>query len=73
MIEIKNSGVKIADMELFTVEQLAERFEVSERTILKRINDGSLTARKMGKRWFISSDAIRAYFLTAADERDEQE
>jgi excisionase family DNA binding protein len=55
-------SVKIADIELFTVDELADKFDVQDRTILAYIKEGKLKAQKMGKRWYISSESIKEYF-----------
>jgi excisionase family DNA binding protein len=48
-------------MGLISVQKAAEHLEVSERTLYRLINRGSLIASKVGGQWRISTDEINRY------------
>lgn len=50
---------------LLTVEQAADYLQVSTKTILRRIRDGSLNAHRIGRIWRIRSEELEA-FITAS-------
>jgi len=60
---------KIGDMELYSVEELAEKLGLAERTVRKLLREGTIKGRKLGKRWYVSGDWLRDYF----SEADKQE
>jgi len=41
--------------------EAAEALGVSEMTVLRRLRDGILPAKKLGNRWLISVDALRQF------------
>lgn len=55
-------AIKLGDMTLYTVEELAEMLHIQERTIRKLLRDGTLPGRKLARRWYASEDALKAYF-----------
>jgi len=48
--------------EVFTTDQIAHDLNISVRTVLRAIQDGKLTARKMGKQYLITRSAVRAFY-----------
>ena len=54
--------IEIAGLELYTIQELANKIHLSDRSIRNYIHDGKLKARKVGQRWYISTEAIREYF-----------
>jgi excisionase family DNA binding protein len=48
-------------MGLISIQKAAEHLEVSERTLYRLINRGSLIASKVGGQWRISTDEINRY------------
>ena len=48
--------------EIFTTAQVAQALHLSVRTILRAIKSGKLTARRTGKQFLITRDAVQAYW-----------
>jgi excisionase family DNA binding protein len=49
-------------IEIFTTAQVAQALHLSVRTILRAIKSGKLTARRTGKQFLITRDAVQAYW-----------
>ncbi len=73
MLEVNTGGN--GRLCIYTVEDLAEVLQVSDKTLRLYLNKGRLRGRKLGKRWFISGEAVQEYFSQAAlpDELSEDE
>jgi excisionase family DNA binding protein len=50
------------DTQIYTTDQVALSLNVSVRTILRAIETGKLEARKAGKAYLITREAIRKYW-----------
>jgi excisionase family DNA binding protein len=48
--------------EIYTTAQVAQALRLSVRTILRAIKSGKLTARRAGKQFLITRDAVAAYW-----------
>jgi excisionase family DNA binding protein len=48
--------------ELYTTAQVAQALHLSVRTILRAIKSGKLAARRTGKQFLITRDAVQAYW-----------
>ena len=55
-------SIDLNGLTLFNVEELATKLDVNENTIRQYLKAGKLQGRKLGKKWFISTDNLRAYF-----------
>lgn len=44
---------------MHTVEDVADRLRINRRTVLRLIHDGALMARKVGRQWRVSAEALR--------------
>ena len=70
-----NMSIELGKVTLFTVEELAERLDVQERTIREYLREGRLHGRKLAGRWYVTDEAIADYFRqgesTAAEEGPE--
>jgi excisionase family DNA binding protein len=64
MTEIRrdNMSIELGKVTLFTVEELAERLDVQERTIREYLREGRLQGRKLAGRWYVTDEAIADYF-----------
>ncbi len=60
-----NMSIELGKVTLFTVEELAERLDVQERTIREYLREGRLHGRKLAGRWYVTDDAIADYFRQA--------
>jgi excisionase family DNA binding protein len=50
------------DTQIYTTDQVAKALNLSVRTILRAIETGKLKARKAGKQYLITRDAVREYW-----------
>jgi len=64
MTDLRRNGmsIELGKVTLFTVEELAERLDVQERTIREYLREGKLQGRKMAGRWYVTDEAIADYF-----------
>ncbi|MGF1669399.1 MAG: helix-turn-helix domain-containing protein [Balneolaceae bacterium] len=53
---------KIGDLTLYSVDDLHELLGLSKMTVRAYLRDGKLKGRKLGVKWFVTEEAIRAYF-----------
>lgn len=53
---------KIGDLTLYSVDDLHELLGLSKMTLRAYLRKGKLKGRKLGVQWFITEEAIRAYF-----------
>lgn len=53
---------QIGDLKLYTVDELAALMGIRPKTIREYLKTGKLHGRKMAGRWYITEDAIAAYF-----------
>ena len=60
-----NMSIELGKVTLFTVEELAERLDIQERTIREYLREGRLHGRKLAGRWYVTDDAIADYFRQA--------
>lgn len=53
---------KIGNLTLYSVDDLHEMLGVSKLTLRTYLRDGKIKGRKLGVSWYVTEDAIRAYF-----------
>jgi len=51
----------IEGVKFYTVTELMSQLGLTQTTILKYLNDGTIKAVKIGKTWYISEIALREY------------
>lgn len=51
-------SISIGDTEVYTVEEVAELFDITERTVRDMLGRGELKGRKLARRWYITAGAI---------------
>ncbi len=56
----------------FTVKQLQEALDISERTIFRLINDGKLTGFKIGREWRFTQADIDKFIENQRKEAEEE-
>jgi len=66
-------SIDLNGLTLFNVEELATKLDVNENTIRQYLKAGKLQGRKLGKKWFISTDNLRAYFNGVTLDSDSEE
>ena len=54
---------------LYTVEDVAQRTGLTDRTIRNYLKDGKLRGKKIGGQWRFTADDIEALFRTPGEER----
>lgn len=64
--------VRIADLELYSVEELSERLGVQQRTIRAYLATGRLKGRKLARKWYVSARALEEYFSQPEPLDDEE-
>ena len=53
-------------MEIYLVFELAQMFQVTQRTIRKYLKSGQLKGTKMARKWMVHEDAIREFLQVAS-------
>lgn len=54
--------IKIDDLELYDVPELAELLRIKEKTVRKLISTGQLKGRKLAKKYYVTNETLKAYF-----------
>lgn len=54
--------IQIGSLTLYDVEELASKLQVHEVTIRRLLRLGKLPGRKLAKKWYVSEEALEAYF-----------
>jgi len=49
------------ELELFKVEDIAKELDVNMETIRRYIRQGKLKAQKIGRRYYVSKDNLKAF------------
>ena len=62
--------IKIADIELYSVEELSEMLGIQERTVSRYLREGRLQGRKLARRWYVTAESLQKYF--AQPETDQE-
>ncbi len=55
---------------LYTVEDVAQKTGLTDRTIRNYLKDGRLKGKKIGGQWRFTADDIEALFCTPGEEKD---
>ena len=59
---VRNMPIELEGLTLYTVDELAEKLDVSENTLREYIRYGKLKGRKLGTKWFVSAESLWEYF-----------
>lgn len=54
----------MADIKVFTLDEVADILKVTKRTLYNYIKAGKLPAVKMGKYWRVSEESLQAFIST---------
>jgi len=57
----------MAEINIYTPEEIADILKLSRRTIYTYIKEGKLQAFKIGKRWRVSEEALKQIASTGTD------
>lgn len=51
----------MADIKVYTLDEVADILKVTKRTLYNYVKEGKLTAVKMGKYWRVSEENLQAF------------
>lgn len=54
----------MADIKVYTLDEVADILKVTKRTLYNYVKEGKLPAVKMGKYWRVSADSLQAFIST---------
>jgi hypothetical protein len=54
--------VQLGSLTLFSVDELSKKFSLNPITVRRLFRAGKLQGRKIGKRWYLTEEALREYF-----------
>lgn len=57
--------LQVGDLKLYDVVELSGMLHIQERTIRKLLREGTLPARKLARKWYVSEDTLKEYFNQA--------
>lgn len=60
----------MADIKVFTLDEVADILKVTKRTLYNYVKDGKLPAVKMGKYWRVSQESLQAFISTGTTVAD---
>ena len=63
--------IKLGDLHLFDVQELSKKFGVNPVTVRGYMRSGRLKGKKIGRKWYLTEEALRAYFTLPGDEKAE--
>lgn len=58
---------KIGDITLYTLEELSQKLDVTLVTLRAYLREGKLRGRKIGGRWHVTEESLRAYLSEASE------
>lgn len=59
--EMKPSIV-VGDMKIYSVEDVSKLLNLHIMTVRRYLKTGKIKAQKLGKRWYVTEEAIQDYF-----------
>ena len=65
-------SIQVGNMKLYDVEELSEMLDVGEMTIRRYLRDGKLKGTKMARRWYVTEEALKAYFQPEPEVQEEE-
>ena len=54
-------------MTLYDVQELSQMLQLSKGTVRRLLQEGNLTAQKIGRQWYVSETTLRDYFTENGD------
>ena len=55
-------SIQFGGLTLFDVRELSKKFDLHPVTVRSLFREGKLKGRKIGKRWYLTEEALREYF-----------
>jgi hypothetical protein len=62
-------AIKLGDLTLFDVTELSKKFAVNPVTVRGYMRSGRLKGRKIGRKWYLTEEALREYFRLSGEEK----
>ena len=56
----------MADIKVYTLDEVADILKVTKRTLYNSVKEGKLTAVKMGKYWRVSESNLQEFISTGS-------
>jgi excisionase family DNA binding protein len=63
--------IELGNLKLYDVEELSELLHIQDRTVRKLLREGTLKARKLARKWYVSEDSLKEYFQEAENTKEE--
>ena len=63
--------IELGNLKLYDVEELSELLHIQDRTVRKLLREGTLKARKLARKWYVSEDSLKEYFQEAENTMEE--
>jgi len=63
--------IEVGNLKLYDVEELSEMLHIQERTVRKLLREGTLKAKKLARKWYVSEDSLREYFTETDSIKEE--
>ena len=60
---------KIGNMTLYSLEELSKTLEITTVTLRAYIKQGRIKGQKVGGKWFVSEESLKAFFEPHPAER----
>jgi len=54
--------IEVGDLKLHDVKELADLLHIQERTVRKLLRKGTLKAKKLARKWYVSEETLKEYF-----------
>jgi len=61
-LDVNVMSRKLGNLTLYSVDDLHEKLGISKMTIRSYLREGKLRGRKMGVKWFVTEESLRAFF-----------
>ena len=61
---MKDTGIYLNDREFFRVEEVAELFGVTNRTVRRWIAEGKLEVYRPAKNYLVKSESVRTFLIS---------
>jgi hypothetical protein len=61
--------IQFGTLTLYNVDELSAKFGLHPVTLRRLFRKGKLQGRKVGKRWYLTEESLRAYFEGAGSPR----
>jgi hypothetical protein len=55
-------SIQFGDLTLFDVREFSKKFDLHPVSVRTLFRTGKLKGRKIGKRWYLTEEALREYF-----------